>query len=168
MVGSSILPVTIYKNKLYFLFGKENPNEKSAPGWSDFGGRIENSETPMQAAIREGCEELSGFLGDEKQLKALIRKNGGTMRIDHSQNNHAYYVHLFYIDYDPNLPIYYNNNHNYMWDKIDQNSPFFDKIEIKWFSESELKKSRTKFRSFYREIVDVIITKNKEISDFIA
>ena len=168
MVGSSILPVTIYKNKLYFLFGKENPNEKSAPGWSDFGGRIETTETPLQGAIREGCEEMSGFLGDEKQLKALIQKNGGTMRIDHSQNNHAYYVHLFYIDYDPSLPMYYNNTHKYMWDKIDQASPLFEKIEIRWFAESELKKSRFQFRPFYREIVDVIITKNKEISDFIA
>lgn len=32
MVASAILPVAMYKNKLHFLFGKENPNEESAPG----------------------------------------------------------------------------------------------------------------------------------------
>ena len=38
MVGASILPVAIHNKELYFLFGKENQNEKSAPGFSDFGG----------------------------------------------------------------------------------------------------------------------------------
>ena len=46
MVAGSILPVCIYKNKLYFLFGKENNNEKDAKGWSDFGGGCESNETP--------------------------------------------------------------------------------------------------------------------------
>ena len=73
MVAGSILPVTIYKNQLYFLFGKENQLEDSAKGWSDFGGRLENNETPYQAALREGAEELTGFLGDSKELNKLIR-----------------------------------------------------------------------------------------------
>ena len=42
MVAGSILPITIYKNKLYFLFGKENSMEDSSKGWSDFGGGCEN------------------------------------------------------------------------------------------------------------------------------
>jgi hypothetical protein len=36
-MGASILPVTIYKGKLYFLFGKERAIDEN-PGWSDFGG----------------------------------------------------------------------------------------------------------------------------------
>ena len=44
MVAASLLPITIYKNKLYFLFGKENDMEDSAKGWSDFGGRVEKDE----------------------------------------------------------------------------------------------------------------------------
>jgi 8-oxo-dGTP pyrophosphatase MutT (NUDIX family) len=56
MVAGSILPVTIHKNKLYFLFGKENPLEDSAKGWSDFGGGVEAGETPYQTALREGGE----------------------------------------------------------------------------------------------------------------
>ena len=40
-MGAGILPTTIHNNKLYFLFGKENPLEDSSKGWSDFGGGIE-------------------------------------------------------------------------------------------------------------------------------
>jgi len=69
MVAGSILPVTIHNNKLYFLFGKENPMEDSAKGWSDFGGGVENGETPFSTAMREGGEELTGFLGDGKNVK---------------------------------------------------------------------------------------------------
>ena len=106
MVAGSILPVTIHNDKLYFLFGKENPSEKSAKGWSDFGGRLENKETPFEGAIREGSEELSGFLGNKSQLKSLIRKNGGIYKLKY--NN--YHLHLFFIEYDENLPKYFNQN----------------------------------------------------------
>ena len=45
MVAASILPITIYQNKLLFLFGKENELEDSAKGWwSDFGGRVNKNE----------------------------------------------------------------------------------------------------------------------------
>ena len=37
-MGAGILPTTIHKGKLYFLFGKEGKHEDSAPGFSDFGG----------------------------------------------------------------------------------------------------------------------------------
>lgn len=163
MVAAAILPVAIYKNKLHFLFGKENPHEDSAPGWSDFGGRIEKEETPYQAALREGFEELSGFLGNENQLKKLIRSNGGTFKIKH--NN--YYIYIFKLDYDPKFPTYYNNAHYSMWNKIDQTSPFFDKIEIQWFTVEEMKKQRNIFRPFYREIIDILIEKRIEIYRFI-
>ena len=73
MPGSSILPVAIHKGKLYFLFGKENSLEDSAPGFSDFGGGIESGETAYQTAIREGSEELTGFLGTPFQIRKHIK-----------------------------------------------------------------------------------------------
>ena len=45
MVAGSILPVAMENGKLYFLFGKENPMENSAKGFSDFGGRIEKNDS---------------------------------------------------------------------------------------------------------------------------
>ena len=83
MVAGSILPVTIHNNKLYFLFGKENPMEDSAKGWSDFGGGVDKGESPFTTALREGGEELTGFLGDHKQIKKLIQR-----RIYTGQNTH--------------------------------------------------------------------------------
>lgn len=156
MVAGSILPVAIKKNKLYFLFGKENPMEDSAKGWSDFGGRCENNETPRDAALREGSEELTGFLGDPSQIKKLMEKNGEPYIIRHND----YHVHIFLMDYDENLPMYYNNNHSFLWTKMDNkvlnDSKLFEKIEIDWFSVKDLTSRREEFRSFYREIVDII------------
>jgi 8-oxo-dGTP pyrophosphatase MutT (NUDIX family) len=78
MVAGSILPVTIHNNKLYFLFGKENSMEDSAKGWSDFGGGVDKGETPYSTALREGGEELTGFLGDKKNIQKLINDREGS------------------------------------------------------------------------------------------
>ena len=168
MVAGSILPVTIHNNKLYFLFGKENPMEDSAKGWSDFGGGVENGETPFKTALREGGEELTGFLGDGKQIAKLIKKNGGTHNLTHNKYN----VHMFFIDYDENLPKYYNQNHAFLWKRMDNkllnNSKLFEKIEINWFSEEDLKNRRNEFREFYREIVDLFINDIENIRHFIG
>jgi len=166
MVAGSILPVTIHNDKLYFLFGKENPSEKSAKGWSDFGGRLENKETPFEGATREGSEELSGFLGNKSQLKTLIRKNGGIYKLKH--NN--YHIHLFFIDYDENLPKYFNQNHHFLWDNMEHDvlnkSKLFEKIEIKWFSVADMKKSRRSFRNFYQYITDLLFENKENIETF--
>ena len=156
MVAGSILPVSIKDKKLYFLFGKENPMEDSAKGWSDFGGGCENNENPRDTAIREGSEELTGFLGNPSQIKKLMEKNGEPYVISHND----YHVHLFLMNYDENLPTYYNNNHSFLWNKMDNkilnDSKLFEKIEINWFSVKDLALRRNEFRSFYREIVDII------------
>ena len=61
MVGVSILPVSIHNGQLYFLFGKEQAEEYGIQGYSDFGGGREKEST-FNGAIREGCEEMTGFL----------------------------------------------------------------------------------------------------------
>ena len=104
-MGAGILPTTIYKGKLYFLFGKEN-RYADTPGWSDFGGGTDNNESYLQTAMREGSEELTGFLGDKNSIKSLLSK--GSYYLD---NKHGYRMFLFPYSYDPMLPIYYNLNH---------------------------------------------------------
>jgi len=167
MVAGSILPITIHKGKLFFLFGKENNMEDSAKGWSDFGGGVDKGETPFKTALREGGEELTGFLGDGKQILKHIKKNGGTYNLTHD----TYHVHMFYMDYDENLPKYYNQNHAFLWkrmnNKLLNDSKLFEKIEIGWFSEDDLKKRRNEFREFYREIVDLFIGDIENIRRFI-
>jgi 8-oxo-dGTP pyrophosphatase MutT (NUDIX family) len=167
MVAASILPVSIYKNKLYFLFGKENSMEDSAKGWSDFGGRCDAGETLYQTALREGSEELTGFLGNNKELNHTIKQNGGTFKLKHNDYN----VHIFFYPYDENLPKYYNYNHKFLWDKMDKKilnkTKLFEKIEIQWFSVDDMVKQRKKFRFFYQEITDLFIENKQQIDNFI-
>jgi len=167
MVAGSILPITIHNDKLLFLFGKENPSEKSAKGWSDFGGRIEHTETPFEGAIREGSEELTGFLGNKSQLRKLIRNNGGIFKLKH--NN--YHIHIFYLEYDENLPKYFNQNHHFLWDNMEHDTlnktKLFEKIEIKWFSVEEMKNKRKQFRNFYQNITDLLHDNIDNIKSFV-
>ncbi|MBU1008293.1 NUDIX hydrolase [Candidatus Dependentiae bacterium] len=52
--NAGILPYTLRDNNVHFLLGQD----KSRPGqWTDFGGTIENGETPIQTAQREFIEE---------------------------------------------------------------------------------------------------------------
>jgi len=51
--------------------------------------------------------------------------------------------------------------------KILGESKLFEKIQIDWFSEKELKTRRNEFREFYREIVDIFIDKIENIRSFI-
>ena len=174
MPGSSILPVAVHNNKLYFLFGKENSLEESAPGFSDFGGGIEKGETPFETAVREGSEELTGFLGSPSKIRKHIKKMGGTYAFTHTNSKNSaqnYTVHIVKYPYDPNLPTYYNDNHHFLWNRM--NRPFlkstklFEKIEIEWFSEDDLKTRMSEYRPFYREVVDTLLQKIEQIRDFI-
>ena len=168
MVAGSILPVAIYNNKLYFLFGKENKFEDSAPGWSDFGGGCDNNETPYKTALREGAEELTGFLGNSSEIKKIIKQNGGIYKIIYND----YHVHIFLIKYDNSLINSYNNNHNFLWKNMDNKklskTKLFEKSQIKWFSIADLKQKRSKFRFFYRNIIDKILSDMDNIKLFIV
>lgn len=166
MTGSSVLPATIHNGKIYFLFGKECALEDSAKGFSDFGGGVESGETIYSTAMREGVEEMTGFLGS---IPPYIKKGGnGTYHISH---NDRYHVHIFFIPYDPKLPVYYNHNHQFLWEKLDQKylkkTKCFEKIEIQWFSLEEMQLRKKEFRNFYQEIVDTLLRESKDIGTFL-
>jgi ADP-ribose pyrophosphatase YjhB (NUDIX family) len=166
MVAASILPISIHQGKIYFLFGKENEMEDSSKGFSDFGGAVESGESIIDTALREGSEELCGFLGEPKQIKQLIKTNGGLYKVSHN----GYHVHLFYMDYDEKLPHYFTNHHRFLWNRMNKkmlnNSKYFEKQEIKWFSVEEMRTSQEKFRHFYIEIVNKLLDHLKKITDF--
>ena len=167
MTAGSVLPVTIHKNQLLFLFGKENDMEDSAKGFSDFGGSVENGERIEDTALREGAEELTGFLGNEEELRKHIKSHGGLFKLSH--NN--YHIHIFYYPYDENLPKYYNLNHRFLWERMDKSllnsTKLFEKIEIQWFSENMIKTRIREFRPFYQDIVKHILSKRSKIKRFI-
>lgn len=167
MTGSSVLPVALHKGKLYFLFGKENSKEDSAKGFSDFGGGNEKGETIVETALREGAEELTGFLGSPTELKQLVNLNGGFFQVQIDN----YYTHIFPIQYDEKLPYYYNNNHTFLWNRMDKNllskTKLFEKIEINWFTIPQMKKHIKLFRTFYQNMILNLINKEQDIKTFI-
>ena len=169
-MGASILPISIYKNKIYFLFGKERETDEN-PGWSDFGGGTDNNETFLQTAIREGSEELTGFLGSPQDIKRMLSKYG-TYNIDYKSNGHSTYrAHIFPIPYDDKLGFYYNNNQRFLQDKLDpkiiNDTKIFEKTQIKWFTFEEMKQKKSKFRSFYQNIVTLILQNKNGIQKFV-
>jgi hypothetical protein len=173
-MGAGILPTTIHNNKLYFLFGKENKYEDSAAGFSDFGGGTDNSESFLQTAIREGGEELTGFLGSDKDIKNLLQKYG-TYNIDYKNPNSSkfstYRMHIFPMEYDELLPHYYNNNQRFLQKRLDpeviKTSKIFEKEEIRWVCVDDIVKMRPKFRSYFQNIIDIVHEERNEITKFI-
>ncbi len=169
--GAGILPTTIYKNKLYFLFGKENKYEDTAPGFGDFGGGTDNSEDFFETAVREGCEELTGFLGSEQDVKKLLKKYG-TYKIDcKSGTGSTYRIHLFPLEYDDKLPFYYNNNQRFLQKRLYPNviksTKIFEKAEIRWICVDDLLKMKKQFRFFYAPTLERLTREKKEIQHFV-
>ena len=166
MVGVSILPIAKKNNKLYFLFGQEQNIEYGIRGYSDFGGGRED-ESIFDGAIREGCEEIKGFLGDEKQLRKRVLESGGTHLVNY---NDKYYVHIFLMEYNENLPKYFTNNHNYIWNKMNKKvlskTKIFEKRKLEWFKIKDMKKTKKEFRPFYVDILEKIIKDEKNIKKF--
>jgi 8-oxo-dGTP pyrophosphatase MutT (NUDIX family) len=170
-MGAGILPTTIHNGKLYFLFGKEGKYEDSAPGFSDFGGGTDNNETFLDTAVREACEEFTGFLGDDKTILTMLKKYG-TYDIDFKTGGHKIYrMHIFPFEYNEWLPYYYNNNQRFLQKrlppKIFKTTKIFEKAEIKWVPVDDLKKMRPQFRSYFQNIVDMILNQKDRIQQFI-
>lgn len=169
-MGGSILPITIINGKVFLLFGKERDNDEN-PGWSDFGGGTDKGESFIQTASREGMEEMTGFLGNETDVKKLLTKYG-TYNIDFDSEGHTTYrAHIFPMVYDPSLIFYYNNNQNFLQKKLNpsiiRDTKIFEKTQIKWFPLDSLKSHRNEFRNFYRNIIDMILANKEEIKMFV-
>lgn len=170
-MGAGILPTTIHKGKLYFLFGKENKYEDSAAGFSDFGGGTDNNEGFLETAIREGNEELTGFLGTDDEIRNLLKKHG-TYNIDYKAETHKVYrMHIFPFEYNEYLPFYYNNNQRFLQKRLDQNvikkSKIFEKEEIKWVCVDDIMKMKPQFRSYFQNIIEIMDAQKNEIKQFI-
>jgi hypothetical protein len=165
-MGGGALPIAYNKKnkKVYLLFGKENEYlNKDSPGFSDFGGGEKPGESALDTALREGCEELNGFFGCEGEIKRLIKENLVT-----SLNHDRYTTFLFEIDYDENLPYYFNNNYKFLKSHVNKlvrhaTNGLFEKSIIKWMTFDDLRNERSSFRSYYRNVVDVILDHEDDI-----
>jgi 8-oxo-dGTP pyrophosphatase MutT (NUDIX family) len=164
MGGGGILPVAIKNGQVYFLFGKENELDDT-PGWADFGGGAEDGESSFDTALREGSEEINGFLGSAEQLRKEVKKH----KISTIQFK-SYTTYIYMMDYDAKLPFYYRNNYEFFSRylphvKHKKDNGLLEKSKIRWFSYDELKKEKKNFRSFYQNIVDLILKRQDEITN---
>jgi hypothetical protein len=170
-MGAGILPTTIHNGKLYFLFGKEGKYEDTAPGFSDFGGGTDNTESFINTAVRESGEEFTGFLGNSNDIRKLLTKNG-TYNIDYKSDEHkTYRTHIFPFEYNHWLPHYYNNNQRFLQKhlpaKIFKTTKIFEKAEMRWICVDDLQKMRPQFRFWYTNIIDKMYEQKNEIKHFI-
>ena len=74
------------------------------------------------------------------------------------------------MDYDAKLPFYYKNNYEFFSRylphvKHKKDNGLLEKSKIRWFSYDELKKEKKNFRSFYQNIVDLIMKQEKDITE---
>jgi 8-oxo-dGTP pyrophosphatase MutT (NUDIX family) len=163
MVGAGLLPAAVHKGVIYLLFGREN-ELNDTPGWADFGGGTKPNESLLDAASREGSEELNGLLGSQSVLKKVaVRRKIAELKF------HEYTTIVFKTDYDEKLEEYYSNNYRFFEKylpgaKKNPHNGLLEKAEIKWFTFAELRKNRNKFRLFYRNMVDIILDNEDEIT----
>ena len=163
MVGAGLLPAAVHKGTIYLLFGREN-ELNDTPGWADFGGGSKRNETVLDVATREGSEELNGLLGSQTQLKKIAVRHKIAELVFHT-----YTTIVFKTEYDDKLEDYYLNNYRFFEKylpgaKKNPHNGLLEKAEIKWFTFADLRKNRGKFREFYRNMVDMILDNEDEIT----
>lgn len=158
-MGAGVLPLAIYKGTLFLLLGQERHNNL----WCDFGGGTIKGEKPFKTAIREGCEELTGFLGDESELEEQVTTN-----LISSISFDRYTSYMFKITYDKKLPKYFSNVNKFaelhLKTSIENNeNGLFEKKQIQWISLSDLKTNKLKIqiREHYKPILNSIL-KNED------
>lgn len=96
----------------------------------------------------------------------------GTYNIDYNSEGYTTYrCHIFPMEYDHLLPHYYNNNQRFLQKRLDpkiiRDTKIFEKTQIKWFSFDDIKKYHNEFRSFYKNIVHLILGNKSAIEGFV-
>ena len=154
-MGAGILPVTIYRNKIYFLFSREHMGRDGGM-WGEFGGGKEKNETYFETAIRECHEESNGFLGSKKDIKNLIKKKF----VKKITLFKKYRTYIVYIPYDNTLPKRFRKD----FLNVKKNNPekicrkgMYEKDMLKWVSFDKLGEFSKKIRPWYRNIIKLII-----------
>jgi hypothetical protein len=156
------------KGKEYFL---ASVNLTEFPDYAppNFDSSFEES---YQISIAGYYVNGSGFLGNDNQIRKLLRKYG-TYNIDYKTDGYQpYRMHIFPFKYDERLPFYYNNNQRFLQKRLDPNvikkSQIFEKAEIRWVCFDDLKKMRPQFRSYFQNIIDMILNQKDSIAKFVG
>ena len=122
--ASVLIPIVKKDNMHYILFQVRSKNLKSQPNEISFpGGKIENNESPLDAVIRETCEELGTNVKNVNIISPIdLLITPGNMIIHPFVVDHIFLIPLSYLlKHKPSL---YNNevkvipNDNFPYDII--------------------------------------------------
>jgi len=162
--GGGLLPVALDNTgNIKFLFGLERDHWiSSVKGFCDFGGASDNEETRFETACREAEEELVGFLGSSEELMKEATEN-----LIIKLETDKYDSYLFSINYDENLPLYFNRNFTCVEKynpEIFEKEGIYEKRQILWISKDELITRKDEFRNFYaNEFIPQILDRIHQI-----
>jgi len=157
---AGILPVAINNDKIYFLLSRETVDYKwkDSGKWSDFGGSIEKGETIITTAIREGCEETMGMLGNEKKLEKRINEN----LVKKYKVNH-YTTYVIQIDYDKDFVRKFRKKYKNVLNNekkkhlIYEKNGLYEKDMVKWVELKDIKKFYPKLRNWYKYVLKAVV-----------
>ena len=166
-IGGGIMPVALRNGLFVVLLGREREERL----WADFGGSGENRESQFMTAIREGGEELNGYFGTGKRLNTLIRKNQIAEIKNGEKYDNRYASYLFKIPYSDELPQYFNNNDQFIREKIPHeivrskktHNGLFEKDEIRWFTVRDIGKNLAMFRPHFIPILERVVAEEKSL-----
>ena len=105
------------------------------------------------------------------RIRKLLKKHG-TYNIDFNTDGHkTYRTHIFPFEYNHWLPHYYNNNQRFLQKQLPpqvfKTTKIFEKAEIRWVCVDDIKKMRPQFRSYFQNIVDMMLHQKNSIKNFI-
>lgn len=130
--SAGILPYAKYKNKVYFLIGKDR-NDNT---WSDFGGRSEMNDgnSFVNTASREFYEETIGSVVDIEVIRKRLSSNENNyIKIESNTLNGSRYVMLITQIPYKNYKVIFNKTYSFIkYYKI--NKKYLEKVDMKWVS----------------------------------
>ena len=122
-------------NTPYFLLGKDKDNR-----WSNFGGTAELSDKcdPETTSVRETWEETLGSIGDQTELRKLIR--GGQCIMSKTPSGHKYYMYIVRLPFTTIYRDRFNTTKKFL-SNITIDKKFAEILDVKLISLETIKYS---------------------------
>jgi hypothetical protein len=144
--AAGVLPYTYFNGRIYLLLGKDIRDNV----WSDFGGKNEpqDSEKPLQTAIREFYEETCGIIMDPKALKIKMN-NVQSVTFSNTLNNKQYYMYAIEIPYNSFYRGVFRRTIMYL-KYINVYKRTIEKTDIKWVDVQDVVNNAINMRPVFR------------------
>ena len=128
-------------NELVFLLGLETKNNL----YSDFGGKRDGNESPATTAYREFVEETMDMMGNNNEIKKLL-KNPSDLYIS-DNTSHEYIIK---VKFNEDITNTYNRIINKL-KKCIISCPIglLEKVEMRWFTPKEIYENKKKMRPIF-------------------